>query len=553
MDELPVGYYLDNFLKILDFVDNHYADILALEERELSRRFRSVSLSAQRLYVRLIGRKGPHFRVDKLHYPEIPDLHHAADELARAELLCIDAPVSGRDLQNLVALPALPELVQLVKQRPDRFADTGPLSRYNKSALVQLVTDTLTPAEIHSAVRELFSWFTPRYVRALQVYKLLFFGNLRQDLTEFVLEDLGMLRYEDYSIEADDRLFNSRELVKKTIVMSQLNEWAWLAEEGKHATALWAFCLSLPDPGEEPSLRRRYDRTLNRAGRFFERIEMPDIALKLYDRTLAPPSRERRARILEREGRYKEALYYCETIAKAPRDEEEREFSARFAVKLHKKLGYSTRPVPRLKPPQIDLTVPLDPQLHVEERVLQHYAEQKTPCFYAENVFWQSLFGLLFWDIIFMSVRGAFFNHYQRGPKGLFSSRFRDERTAAVLARLEEIAQGGATERAIHTFEAKNGIACYLVHWRYLTREMLDLALSHIPAAHLRAIMDRLSRDPGEYRTGFPDLLVFFEEGYRLVEVKGPGDQLQNNQRRWMRYFEDHKIPYAVAKVSWTN
>ena len=36
-----------------------------------------------------------------------------------------------------------------------------------------------------------------------------------------------------------------------------------------------------------------------------------------------------------------------------------------------------------------------------------------------------------------------------------------------------------------------------------------------------------------------------------LLEVKGPGDQLQKNQKRWMRYFDKLSIPYRVVNVMW--
>jgi hypothetical protein len=67
-EELPVGYYVDNFLAILDFVDDHYDDVLTVDEKTFSRTFRSLSLEARRLYVRLMSRKGPLFRSDTLVY-----------------------------------------------------------------------------------------------------------------------------------------------------------------------------------------------------------------------------------------------------------------------------------------------------------------------------------------------------------------------------------------------------------------------------------------------------------------------------------------------------
>ena len=41
--DLPVGYYLDNFLILLRFVDSTYSDILGSEEREFLDSFKSIS------------------------------------------------------------------------------------------------------------------------------------------------------------------------------------------------------------------------------------------------------------------------------------------------------------------------------------------------------------------------------------------------------------------------------------------------------------------------------------------------------------------------------
>jgi VRR-NUC domain len=36
-----------------------------------------------------------------------------------------------------------------------------------------------------------------------------------------------------------------------------------------------------------------------------------------------------------------------------------------------------------------------------------------------------------------------------------------------------------------------------------------------------------------------------------MIEVKGPGDRIQDNQQRWLDYFTKHKIPAEVYYVSW--
>jgi hypothetical protein len=36
-----------------------------------------------------------------------------------------------------------------------------------------------------------------------------------------------------------------------------------------------------------------------------------------------------------------------------------------------------------------------------------------------------------------------------------------------------------------------------------------------------------------------------------LIEVKGPGDRLQDNQIRWLSFCVAREIPVCVCKVSW--
>ena len=76
-----------------------------------------------------------------------------------------------------------------------------------------------------------------------------------------------------------------------------------------------------------------------------------------------------------------------------------------------------------------------------------------------------------------------------------------------------------------------------------------------IPSSHLLAIWRRMLFDPGENRRGFPDVLALGENPgeYQLIEVKGPGDALQDSQRRWLRFFQREAIPAAVAWVQWAD
>jgi hypothetical protein len=38
-----------------------------------------------------------------------------------------------------------------------------------------------------------------------------------------------------------------------------------------------------------------------------------------------------------------------------------------------------------------------------------------------------------------------------------------------------------------------------------------------------------------------------------MIEVKGPGDRLQDNQQRWIEFCLSHEIPVAVCHVRWAD
>jgi hypothetical protein len=64
-----------------------------------------------------------------------------------------------------------------------------------------------------------------------------------------------------------------------------------------------------------------------------------------------------------------------------------------------------------------------------------------------------------------------------------------------------------------------------------------------------------LLRDIRGNRSGLPDLIRFWpaERRYELIEVKGPGDRLQDNQIRWLAYCAQHGIPVRVLDVRWAD
>ncbi|MNE45525.1 VRR-NUC domain protein [compost metagenome] len=184
-----------------------------------------------------------------------------------------------------------------------------------------------------------------------------------------------------------------------------------------------------------------------------------------------------------------------------------------------------------------------------------HLHSEQAPAHYVENTLLCSLFGLLCWDAIFAPLPGAFFHPFHTGPVDLYSAEFHPRRQALFDACLGRLDGPDWKTQIRQRYRDKYATQSPFVFWNLLSEELLEQALACIPAAHLRACFERLLRDLKANRAGMPDLIQFYpaERRYRMIEVKGPGDRLQDNQKRWLAFAAEHGIPVEVCYVSWAE
>ncbi len=536
---LSEGYYVDNFNVVLDHVSAHHDALLTDAERDFRSTFQRLSQAAQRLYVRLMGRKGPLFRADLLRYPEIESIDVAIGELERAGFADAAPDAGAGELVRLLRKPELAPLSSL------------PAST-KRAEIEEDILACCDPARIRAAIPGRIVQLHRQ--NEIRVFRLLFFGNLDQDLTEFILDSLAITPYERYPIDPGSCPFRSREVVEQTCVLYELRAFARETLPQLPMAALVELADAVPSIGE-PVMAQRAGRLLNRIARQLERLGEQDLALGIYERTLTAPSRERQARIHAARGNDTVAIELCESILRASGDESEFEFGVKFPILLSRRrrfelIGWPEPATERIR--YCDAVLPPD-DCRVEESARGYWEAQGHDARYVENSLFPGLFGLAFWDIIFHPVDGAFMHPFQRGPLDLFTPAFRERRRDLIERRLREVEdQAVMRARVMTAWQTRFPLANHFVFWGRLSEALLSTALERIPPAHLIAVFERLLRDPQHNRSGFPDLIVFpAGGGYRLVEVKGPGDTLQANQRRWLRYFDAHGIPAQVQSVAW--
>jgi len=547
--ELPPRYYLTNFLALCAEVERQYADLLDETEAEFLACFRALPQDSQCLFLRMHSRVGPWFRSARLQYEEIASIADALDNLIEVGLAVEADMLDVDDLGQLYTVPELRELFS---------AETMLPSRGTKAVLLEALAELDLDASVlatRAAQWEGQAVVAPLGAEYMALLQLLYFGNRRQDLTEFVLSDLGVFRYVDYSLDREHRLFPNRQSLEEYLFCGELADLYHLWHEQPEVDTL----LELASVIEETSFvheasRRRWFRLSNRVARDLERLNQCEAALGLYRGSALHPARERRARIHERLQDWNDAEALCSDIISAPWCEAEKEAAGKILQRVRRK----TRGEKAKRVPVMYEEVRLQVRPHsgsVERDTARHLSKQWETVYYVENGLLNGLFGLAYWDQIFAPLPGAFTNPFQSVPADMYEQDFQLRRADLLAARRAELEHGDLATELLAMARSNRDLQNRWVNWNLIDDELLATALACVPREDLLAIFDRILFDPGENRRGFPDLIAFDGESrrYQMIEVKGPGDALQDGQKRWLNFFAARNIPALVAWVSWDD
>jgi len=548
MPELPPDYYLQNFCCVLDLVEDQYRDLLSEAESDFVKKFRDLDCEAKMLLVRMLCRSRDVFRRQKLQYREISDVDLALDRLLNVGLV---KKVLPTQVDLLIPLFSKSEWCQKLSPLPIDTAILNGLKVKTRPELDRWLAENVhaiphgeSELVVQLAVQDIFT-----------VLKLLFFGNLHQDLSEFVVQDLGLIRYPNYQICAESRMFNSRRQINSYIDYYRLLDSISL-DVGKEGVASlvelndWIERLSEIEAGDS-ILARRLDRTKLTLARQVERAGELHSALASYEKVIRPPARERRARILAKLDRQQESLDLCREILEKSHSDEERGFASQFGHRLAKRMGQSWDDIETYRPEEERVSLDNCGE-SVEECAAGYFRARGLHCAVVENALFLGVFGLFYWDLLYAAVPGAFTHPFQLRAHDLYEDDFLVRRASLFCALEKDLVQRMPLARLIDTFRRHRGEANAFVDWRALDEDLLSRACTVIPLSHWRAVFTRLWSNLKENRSGFPDLIVFDREAsYTLVEVKAPNDKLQKNQQRWMEYFSQYNIPHRVLHVNW--
>ncbi len=545
---LPPKYYLDYFRFLLEFVQRLYGHILNDDERQFIEIFDQLSEDAQCLFVRFSNRTGLFFRANKIKYEEIADIKDAINELKFNNLLEELDDIHAGHIDEILNLFTKEEWLKMAppSELSLRSLTKPNLIRYLKSAFH--FKDIISGLDLLEPVVKVCAEIE------MMMFKFLFFGNRHATMTEFVVRDLGKINFEHYQDDSYTARFNNRAEAEQKLMVSLTNETFY--EKQQSATPpediyLWfvSWNASLPTLSEvaQPS----YDRLVCKVALYLERQKLSEQALDVYQFTDKIPSRERRARLLLRLGMIDEAKALCEAMAAEPQNADERFFAIDFEQKLATKKR-TKKSVTQFLHDAESITVSIDYRRRVEQGVSDYFVERGYQAVHSENYPWRGLFGLVFWDIIYDTNVQAIHHPLQRSPSDFYLPDFYLKRQTQIKQRLAEL---DTNERFLTnietTFIQKFGTANVMVDWNEVLLLLCQIIIKNLTVSQLNVILLEMAQNLRENTHGFPDLMIWNDNDFELIEVKSPTDHLSAQQLYWLQLFKRENIAARVLRVEW--
>ena len=558
--ELPPKYYLEYFQYLINFVQKKYAHILNDAEQSFLAQFEALTEDEKCLFIRFTNRTGSFFRTEKLKYTEIENIPEVLNSLIQkgfVESLTHEHVIQAGEVLDIFNKTELIEMAKMLNLE----------TKGKASMKKEEVLDWLMEVGDWEEIVELLNYQDFTEIHALPhsvvkvgfetevaMLKFLFFGSRHGDMTEFVTRDLGFQNYEKYDEDKMVAYFQTRQEVEDKFKVSIAREDFYLMQQADIETIeIYNWFMDWADTHRKDLseiTQPTFERFTLRVATHLEKKKSLDEALEVFRMTEEPPSRERQVRILEKLKNKEEAKALCEVMLSDYKNANEQFFAEDFLNRLS--IKKSKKAVTKHLHNSESVTIDISWKRQVEFGVIDYYEQRGLKATFTENHLWRSLFGLLFWDIIFDTDTLAIHHPLQRSPSDLFKPTFFEKRKEKMEERLLMLEDEDATTVYMNRiFFEKFGITNPLVDWYGGLFPLILTVLEKLSAEQLTLIMLEMARSLRENLRGFPDLFMWGDGEYSFVEVKSPTDSLSNQQLYWLRFFERINVRSKVLRVEW--
>nr|WP_038966953.1 exonuclease domain-containing protein [Bradyrhizobium diazoefficiens] len=532
---LPAYYYLDHFVEMLEFVQKTYGSILGDEHRAFIARFGELSRDAQCLLIRMVNRRGAIFNRSLFSYPEIKDI-----ELAAAELTVAGHARALTESDYPAFVACLPRDILMTGAQAAGRGDVR--KSWAKPRVVDYYLGQI-PFSVAAQHCGGHKFIALDGTRPIEFLLYLYFGKTEVDLKNFALRDLGILRInQETSFNA--RFTDGDEAVASFYYSQVLDRLDVKSEAVYRQAAIDV--LGGPACGTDYAADLR-GRAAHQAGLYFEKSDESALARQLYRAGSSPDCNERLARLLYSKGERVEAEELLQRMIDDPASDGEHLFATDFYARKFggRRTGLYTELLRSGRAITVDDTHRGNPEAGVAGVLRREGAR----VFYAENVLWHSLFGLLFWDELFETTQLA--SGFDWVPHCLKDRSFRRLFTSSIDAKLEAIESGNGLAIILRTIAARWGRPNGIFAWDHVQVEALRALLEGTDLAGVTRIVRSMCDDFRDMKDGFPDLMVVRDGKTSFMEIKAEGDVIRRNQLTRLRQLGAAGIVAEIGRVDY--
>lgn len=533
--ELPLYYYHDHFVEMLTFVRTTYGSILTDEHNAFVVRFQSVSKDAQCLLIRMVNRRGTIFNKTLFRYSEIADVEAAVDALLASGQV---RPLKAEDYTSLVACLPKDNLVRGAKAA----GRTEVRVSWPKAKLVAYFLDHV-PFEVAAEHCEAKKFIALDDVHPLQFLLYLYFGKTEDDLKNFALRDLGIVRtnkaasFKARFTDGDE----ARACFHYSRLLHRIDEKS-ITTYRRAVTDL----LGGPHCPSEYAADLR-SRVACQVGQFFEKLGEKELAGQLYRAGSSPECRERLVRLVYGAGEKAEAEHLLQHMIDDPASDDELFFATDFYAR--KFGGHRTGSCTELLRAGLTLTVDDAYRGNPEAGVASVMRRKGYRTYFTENTLWHSLFGLLFWEELFES--NLLNSSFDWVPHCLTDRTFAQRFALQIEEKLTAVRSGNAFNLLLRPIAAKWGRPNGIFAWDHVDVDALRLLLSGTSPQGLTTIIRLLCQNFRDMRDGFPDLMLEKDGVVSFMEIKAEGDAIRRNQLTRLRQLENAGIRAEIGRVDY--
>ena len=530
--DLPKFYYHRNFCEIIDSVGTDQEHLLDTRCLSFFTKFRSLPFAAQCAYVRLCGRKGRVFNIEKFDYPEIDCLTKQFELLNEEGFV---APVGADDGRDYFISLTKPELTQILS---DHVCETLFKKSWKKEKLINIAVNEI---DFDTLILPQNIWVQSK-TDILDYILFMHSGPVENNLQSLTLRDLGLVKTptkkENYGAQ-----FECQDSAKSAwfyaAALRDFRQENLIALDGLIETLeIW------PAPRCATSVGSR-DKLLHKLGGLLERRGDIDAALLVYTRSDTALCNERVIRLRYKQGDKAWVKSRLEDIIENPSSDDEHAFAQDFyARKYNKKRTSIVTDILRdAETLQLDEAYRNQP----ERAAMNHFREQGLICLRTENVPWRNLFGLMFWDELYNEGPS------RNIPKSLKSGKFYAQNKEKIEQKLEDLNSPHLVMiQLLKTLTKHYGSYQSIIHWKSRSIDRLQLMIENAPKGGLAYILRLMAKDWRGTKDGFPDLMVIEKGVCRFIEIKATGDVIRRNQLTRLRQLRTAGFEAEILQVSWT-